>query len=381
MNPPLPTAKDRLLFTPGPLTTSLSVKTAMLRDLGSRDNEFLRVVKEIRNRLLSLGGVSQRAGYEAVLMQGSGTFGVEAVITCAVPPQGKWLVVINGAYGDRIARMCSINKIDCVTLKIAENTLPRAADVDRILSEDSTISAVSIVHCETTTGIINPIEEIGQVVKRHGKTYFIDSMSAFGAVPFDLKACGADYLVSSANKCIEGVPGFSFCICKRSLLEAAKGWSRTMSLDLYEQWQGLEKNGQFRFTPPTHGLLAFHQALNELELEGGVPGRAARYKRNYVKLIEGMKELEFDEYLCSDIQGTIITSYRYPAHPNFSFEAFYNRLNDKGFVIYPGKVSDAECFRIGTVGRIFPVDIDSLLSAIKSSLSEMDIPSGTSQNG
>lgn len=367
------TSKDRPLFTPGPLTTSLPVKLAMLRDLGSRDNEFLAIVREIRTQLLSMGGVCQEDGYETVLMQGSGTFGVEAVITCAIPPDGKWLVVINGAYGDRIAKMCTINHINFKTIKFPENSVPNPIEIDNALSDDPTITAVAIIHCETTTGIINPIEEIGRIVKKHGKTYFIDSMSAFGAIEFDLQACGADFLVSSANKCIEGVPGFSFCLCKKKALLKTKGWSRTLSLDLYEQWLGLETNGQFRFTPPTHGILAFKQALNEHLEEGGVAGRAVRYKLNRDTLKVGMDTLGFEEYLEPEHQSYIITSYRYPKHPNFEFETFYHKLNEHGFVIYPGKVSNSECFRIGTVGRIFPSDVQSLLQSVKLTLEEMDI--------
>src|SRR5262249_25635619 len=207
----------------------------------------------------------------------------------------------------------------------------------------------------------------------HHKVYFVDSMSAFGAVAFDLDACGVDYVVSSSNKCIEGVPGFSFVICKRAALLATEGWSRTLSLDLLGQWQGLEKTGQFRFTPPTHALLAFRQALDELALEGGVSARAARYRQNYETLVAGMRALGFEEYLKPELQGYIITSFRYPLDPNFRFEDFYSRLNEKGFVIYPGKVSNADCFRIGTIGRLFPSDVHALLHAVRQTLQEIEV--------
>lgn len=372
-HPALPASRDKLLFTPGPLTTSLSVKQAMLRDLGSRDNAFVNAIKAIRRQLLAIGGVSQEQGYEAIPMQGSGTFGVEAVLTCAAPSSGKWLVVINGAYGDRIAKICLVNRIEHTVLKYPEDTLPVAAEVDKKLAEDPAITGVAIVHCETTTGIMNPIEEIGRVVKNHDKTYFVDSMSAFGAVEFDLKNCQADFLVSSANKCIEGVPGFSFCICKREALQQAKGWSRTLSLDLFDQWQVLEKTGQFRFTPPTHAILAFKQALDELELEGGVAGRAARYRQNYQTLVVGMRALGFQEYLKPELQSYIITSFRYPEDDHFDFETFYTKLNERGCVIYPGKVSNADCFRLGTIGRIFEADIRQLLAAIRETVEEMGV--------
>jgi 2-aminoethylphosphonate-pyruvate transaminase len=245
------TVTDRTLFTPGPLTTSPTVKQAMLRDLGSRDVEFIETVRRIRQSLLALAGVSQDTGYEAVLMQGSGTFGLESVIGSTVPPNGKVLVIINGAYGDRMARIASVLRIDTATLEYAQDTCPIPADVDRMLTQDPAITNVAVVHCETTTGIINPVEEIGQVVKHHDKVYLVDSMSAFGAVLFDFEKCGIDFLVSSANKCIEGVPGFSFAICRRDSLQATEGWARSLSLDLLAQWQGLEANSSASRRPRT----------------------------------------------------------------------------------------------------------------------------------
>jgi 2-aminoethylphosphonate-pyruvate transaminase len=369
----IPAAWDRMLFTPGPLSTSQTVKQAMLRDLGSRDVEFIETVRQIRQTLLALAGVSRDAGYEAILMQGSGTFGLESVIGSTVPRDGKLLVIINGAYGDRIARIARVLNIDIETLEYATNVVPIPADIDRTLAHDPAITNVAVVHCETTTGILNPIEEIGQVVKQHGRAYFVDSMSAFGAVPFDFQACGIDFLVSSANKCIEGVPGFSFAICRQDSLLATEGWARSLSLDLLAQWSGLEANGQFRFTPPTHAILAFAQALRELETEGGVEGRATRYHANYESLVAGMREMGFTEFLPPELQGKIITAFRYPNNPLFQFDQFYMRLNDKGFVIYPGKVSDADCFRIGNIGRLFECDMLALLAAIRATLGEMDI--------
>lgn len=366
-------ARDKTLFTPGPLTTSQTVRQAMLRDLGSRDAEFIETVHHIRQSLLELAGVSRDTGYEAVLIQGSGTFGLESVIGSTVPPDGKLLVIINGTYGDRIAKISQVLRIDTATLEYKPDTLPDAADVDRLLAGDSTITNVAVVHCETSTGIINPIESIGQVVKQHGRVYFVDSMSAFGAVPLDFEECGIDFLVSSANKCIEGVPGFSFAICRRDALLATQGWARSLSLDLSAQWQGLESNGQFRFTPPTHVILSFEQALSELKAEGGVTGRAARYNANYEVLVAGMREMGFVEFLPAELQGSIITTFRCPSDSHFQFDEFYARLNDKGFVIYPGKVSGNDCFRIGNIGRIFESDMLALLSAIRATLREMNV--------
>ena len=369
----IPRAKDKPLFTPGPLTTSQTVKTAMLRDLGSRDDEFIALVKDVRDRILQTAGVSQSTGYEAVPMQGSGTFSLEAVVSSCIPRNGKLLVVVNGAYGERLAKMAQIHGIETVVLRSKENELPDLDELRNQLQADDDIAMVSVCHCETTSGIMNPIQEIGKVVHKHGRKYFVDSMSAFGAVPFDFEAAHIDYLVSSSNKCIEGVPGFAFAICRRDSLLETEGSARTLSLDLLSQWKGLEAGGQFRFTPPTHAFLAFHQALLELESEGGVSGRATRYRANYERLSDGMARMGFQEYVPRELQGYIITSFRYPENSRFDFTRFYDGLNDRGFVIYPGKVSDADCFRIGNIGRVFSEDVDMLLAAIRNVLDDMQI--------
>jgi 2-aminoethylphosphonate-pyruvate transaminase len=367
--------KDKILFTPGPLTTSRTVKQAMLRDLGSRDSEFIDIVKDIRCRLVELGGADCDK-YTAIPVQGSGTFGLEAVVSSTVPPDGKLLVIINGAYGKRIAKIASVLNIQTVTLEFAENQTPDIEKIKAVLEAEPEITNVAVVHCETTTGIINPIQEIGDVIKMAGAKYFVDAMSSFGAVPIGLAKCNIDYLVSSANKCIEGVPGFSFVLAKIDSLKQTEGCARSVSFDLLEQYRGLEKNGQFRFTPPTHSLVAFHQALLELEAEGGVAGRAERYMKNHETLVAGMRKMGFAEYLTPEDQGYIITSFLYPDDEEFIFEDFYNKLNAKGFVIYPGKVSDADCFRIGNIGRIFESDIRVLLDAIRLTINEMGLELG-----
>ncbi len=363
---------DKPLFTPGPLTTSPTVKQAMLRDLGSRDGEFIKIVREIRQELLKLAEAAGR-GYEAILMQGSGTFGIEAIIGSITPPDGKWLFVVNGAYGQRMTYMAKTLKIAAAAVSFPESRPAVAEAVSMALDHDPAITHIGAVHCETTTGLFNPIREIGQVAARHRKVFFVDAMSSFGAVPIPVADWGIDYLVSSSNKCIEGVPGFSFVLARRDALAQINGYARSLSLNLLAQWRGLEADGQFRFTPPTHALLAFRQALTELAAEGGVAGRAARYLHNYETLIRGMRDLGFAEYLQPTDQGYIITSFRYPEHPNFNFDRFYQHLNDKGFVIYPGKVSDAACFRIGTIGRIYADDVRALLAAIHETLAEMEI--------
>jgi len=364
--------EKKLLFTPGPLSTSATVKQAMMRDLGSRDSEFIDLVRRIRRRLLELGNVAD-AGYEAVLMQGSGTFAIESVISSVLPRNGKLLVLTNGAYGQRMAQIAR-------TLGIATETctFPEARPVDptqarQALVRDPASTHVGIVHCETSTGIINPVHEIGGLVRELGRVFMVDAMSSFGGVPIDLGASHIDFLVASANKCIQGVPGFGLVLARRDLLMAAEGFARSVSLDLLAQLKGFERDGQFRFTPPTHALVAFWQALVELDEEGGVAGRASRYARNHRVLVDGMKVLGFEAYLAPQHQSNIITSFRFPAHPNFDFNEFYRRLSEQGFVIYPGKVSDADCFRIGTIGHLFPDDFRSLLAAIRRTLDAMQI--------
>jgi 2-aminoethylphosphonate-pyruvate transaminase len=355
---------DKLLFTPGPLTTSLTVKQAMLRDLGSRDYEFIDLVRSVRNDLLALGKVSQKDGYECVIMQGSGTFGIETVISCALAKDGHLLLLVNGAYGKRMAQMARIHGIRHDVLECAEDEEPSVEKLNEFLTAHPSVTHVAVVHCETTTGILNPIAAYGEVVARHGRRYMVDAMSSFGGIGIHLKECHIDFLVSSSNKCIEGVPGFSFILASKPALLECDGRARSLSLDLFAQWKGLENDGQFRFTPPTHSLLAYHQAIKELHEEGGVAGRAARYGANHAALSAGMARLGFEEYLPKAKQAHIITTYRYPKHANFIFAVFYGKLNQRGFAIYPGKLTQGDCFRIGNIGRITVKDVNALVEAI-----------------
>ncbi len=372
----IPTAHDKILFTPGPLTTSLSVKQAMLHDAGSWHFEFNAIVAKMREDILALAGVSRAAGFEAIPMQGTGTFGVEAVLASAVPPEGKLLILSNGAYGERMAQMAAHMRLPHLVQRTSEDTTPDVALLEKTLLEDPAVTHVGVIHCETTTGILNPLEPVARVVKAAKRLFIVDAMSSFGAVPIDFEALGIDYLISSANKCLEGAPGFSFVIARRSELLRVEKSARSLSLSLAGQLRGFEKNGQFRYTPPTHSVLAFVQALKELEQEGGIAARGRRYARNQQVLAAGMKRLGFRVYLDEERQSPIITSFYFPTHPRFTFDEFYRRLSDKGFIIYPGKISQADLFRIGSVGRIFEADMRALLGAVRESLVEMDILSG-----
>lgn len=297
---------DNKLFTPGPLNTKSSVKGAMLHDMGSRDVEFLEVVKQIRSELISIAGLTPEDGYDTVLMQGSGTFGVESVISTVVPSFGHLLLLSNGAYGDRINQMAEVYGIRTTNLKYKENIVPPVEDAEEVLKNNPTITHIAMVHCETTTGIFNSIEEIGLLALKYSKVFIVDAMSSFGAVPIDVKALDIDFLISSSNKCIEGVPGFSFVIAKTKTLESCEGQARTVSLDLYGQWIEMKKNNQFRFTPPIQSILAFRKAIDELKAEGGIEKRAERYQQNYLRLIEGTEALGLQTYLEKKIRDTLL---------------------------------------------------------------------------
>jgi len=360
----------KLLFTPGPLSTSETVKQAMLEDMGSRDYVFMNSIKEIRDGLMHLGHVSKEEGYECVIVQGSGTFGIESVVGSVVGASDVLAVLANGAYGERIIKMATIQKMNSLPLRFDEDEIVTAEATSEFLAAHPEITHVACIHSETTTGLFNPIKEIGAVCKKFNKVFIVDAMSSFGGVELDMKECNIDFLVSSSNKCIEGVPGFAFALCKKSELIKAKGQGRSLSLDLYDQWAGLEANGQFRFTPPTLSIMAFRQAMRELEAEGGIKGREKRYRENKSVLDAGMAKLGFKLYLKPEIQGHIITSFLYPNDANFNFERFYKKLNDRGFIIYPGKLSKADAFRIGNIGQIFPDDVRALIKAIEEVINE-----------
>ncbi len=357
-----------LLLTPGPLSTSRTVREAMLRDWCTWDDDYnLDIVQVIRSRLVQLATTS--SGYTSVLMQGSGTAAVEATIGSVIPETGKLLVINNGAYGARIAEIARYLKIPHTVLDLKEIEAPSPEAVNECLQCDPAITHVAMVHCETTTGMINPLEAVTGVVKQHNKIMIADAMSSFGGIPIDVEKLGIDYLISSANKCIQGVPGFGFVIAREEQLVQCKGIARSLSLDLYAQWRCMEDNhGKWRFTSPTHTVRAFYQALEELEEEGGIEARYQRYKNNQACLVKGMSELGFNCLLPFNLHSPFITSFYFPNYKNYDFRRFYNALKERGFVIYPGKVSDADCFRVGNIGEVYEQDIMALIQAISESM-------------
>jgi 2-aminoethylphosphonate-pyruvate transaminase len=359
------------LLTPGPLTTSRTVKLAMLADWGSRDVEFRNTVADIRQRLLALAGCDDT--YQCVIMQGSGTFAIEAALGSFCGKNSKTLVVCNGAYGERAAKILERLGRPCITIDKGDSAAPSAEDVAYILDAEPSVTNVWFVHCETTSGIVNPVKEIAEVAKKRGKIVMLDAMSSFGALPLDMTAENIDVMVSSSNKCLEGVPGFSYVLCRTQLLDASRGQSHSVVLDLFEQWRGLESNGQFRFTPPTHALVAFHQALKEHEKQGGVAARHSRYARNAKTLIEGMRQLGFTTLLGDENAGPIIQTFHSPRDPKFDFEAFYEKLRARGFAIYPGKLTKRPSFRIGTIGHLDADVMQAAVDAIAAVIGEMKV--------
>lgn len=364
---------DPLLLTPGPLTTSKRVKEAMVHDWGSRDATFLRINREVMERLPEV--VRAQGSHVTVPMQGSGTFAVEAMLTTFVPRTGKVLLIVNGAYGQRARRICEIAGRTLAVHETREDTPPDLAEIEGILKEDDAITHVFAVHCETTSGILNPIAEIGALAEKHGRCFLIDAMSAFGALPLDARVTRFDALAASSNKCIEGVPGLGFVIAREAALAETKGNATTLVLDLHDQWQSLVRSGQYRFTPPIHVIVAFHQALEEFREEGGQPGRGRRYAENCRILVEGMRALGFKTLLPDVLQAPIIVTFHMPGDAKFVFQRFYDELKERGYVIYPGKLTVADSFRIGCIGRLDAGHMRGVVAAVADVLAELGVKS------
>lgn len=361
--------KTYKLLTPGPLTTTDTVKKEMMFDHCTWDDDYKKITQSIRRSLLDLAHVTEPE-YTAVLMQGSGTFGVESVLTSVVGQDETVLIAANGAYGERMAQIAEHAGISHILYREEYHKVPSAQKIGQFLKEHPDITHVAMVHSETTSGILNDIASVAKTVKAVGRTFIVDAMSSFGGVDIPVGELGIDFLISSANKCIQGVPGFSFIICRRDKLEASRGKARSLSLDLYDQWLTMEKDGKWRFTSPTHVVLAFAQALKELEEEGGIDARAERYCRNNRLLIEKMGELGIRPYIEGENQGSIITTFFYPENRSFCFQDMYQYIKDRGYAIYPGKVTDADTFRIGNIGEIYEEDIEKLCVIVKDFLEE-----------
>jgi len=368
------TPEDPRLLTPGPLTTSHETKEAMLHDWGSRDAAFIETNARVRRKLLEIANATE--SHVCVPLQGSGTFVVEAALCTLIPKDGKALILINGAYGTRMTKILDYAGRTYITHETAEDTVPDTERLEEILATDSAISHVLIVHCETTSGILNPIQEVSDIVKKHGRSLIIDTMSAFGAIPLDAANVQFDAMMASSNKCLEGVPGMGFAIIRRSVLEQCKGNSHSLALDLHDQWVTMEANNQWRFTPPTHVIVAFDKAIEQFEAEGGVAARNARYSENGRILIEGMREMGFETLLGHNLQAPIIITFKMPADPAFDFQVFYDRVKDAGYVLYPGKLTVAPSFRIGCIGHLGADDMRAALACMRDILNDMGVTNG-----
>lgn len=355
------------LLTPGPLTTTETVKKVMMEDHCTWDDDYKQITQKIRKALLELAMVSEEE-YTVVLMQGSGTFGVESALTSAVGKNGKLLIAANGAYGERMEDIAKHAGLHYTILHFPYDQTPDAAVIAAELEKDPAITHVSMVHSETTSGILNDIVSVAKVVKVAGKTFIVDAMSSFGGVEIPVAELGIDFIISSANKCIQGVPGFSFIICRRDALKKCEGQAVSLSLDLYDQWKGMEKDGKWRFTSPTHVVLAFEQALEELKAEGGIAARHARYAENNRMLIKKMEALGFRTYIPKQLQGPFITTFFYLENAAFTFGEMYAYIKERGYAIYPGKLTDAETFRLGNIGEIYPDDVEKIAGIFESFL-------------
>jgi 2-aminoethylphosphonate-pyruvate transaminase len=364
-------SRDPILLTPGPLTTALPTRMAMLRDWGSWDSQFNAITAVVRERLLDVAGANDT--HTCVPMQGSGTFSVEAAVNTLVPRDGHLLVLVNGAYGQRLAKLARMMGRRVSVFETAEDVPTTAADVDRLLASDASVTHVGLIHCETSTGILNPLQEIADVVARHGKSLIVDAMSSFGAIAIDARTMPFDALIAASGKCIEGPPGMAFVIARRAVLERCAGNCTSLSLDLHDQWQYMEKTTQWRYTPPTHVVAAFAAALEAFVTEGGQPARFARYTRNYETLVRGMAELGFRPFLDPAIQAPIIVTFHAPADPRYNFRAFYDGVRDKGFILYPGKLTQVETFRVGCIGAIDHDEMRHAVHAIRDTLAELSI--------
>ncbi|HEY1439062.1 MAG TPA: 2-aminoethylphosphonate--pyruvate transaminase [Casimicrobiaceae bacterium] len=371
--------RDPILLTPGPLTTTLTTKAAMLRDWGSWDASFNAVTARVRERLTAI--INGRETHVCVPMQGSGTFSVEGSVNTLVPRDGHVLVLINGAYGKRLARLTEMMGRRLSVFETADDVPTTAADVARLLDADASITHVGLIHCETSTGILNPLPEIADVVAKRGRSLIVDAMSSFGAIPIDAKKIPFDALIAASGKCIEGPPGMGFVFVRKSVLEQCAGRSTSLALDLYDQWTYMERTTQWRYTPPTHVVVAVDAALEQYIAAGGQPARYRRYAANCETLISGMTEMGFKVFLDPRIQAPIIVTFHAPADPKYAFKPFYDEVRNRGFILYPGKLTQLETFRVGCIGAIGPEEMRQAVNAVRDSLRALGISTGITVAG
>src|SRR5262249_5667666 len=364
---------DPILLTPGPLTTSLATKQAMLRDWGSWDTAFNQITTSICRDLVRIVDPADSGEYVCVPMQGSGTFSVEAALGTLVPRDARVLVPNNGAYCARVLKQCRYLGRAAVDLAIPEDQPATATAISAALAADPAITHVALVHCETGAGVRNDLEGIAQVCRQTGRSLIVDAMSSFAALPIDARKVPFDALVAASGKCLEGVPGIGFVIARKSVLEASAGRAHSLALDLHDQYVYMQKTTQWRYTPPTHVVAALRAAIDQFLAEGGQPARGARYTSNCSTLIEGMKTLGFRPYLKPEAQAPIIVTFHAPADPAYDFKRFYAAVRDRGYILYPGKLTQVETFRVGCIGAIDRNELRNVVGAIAESLIELGL--------
>nr|WP_169708794.1 2-aminoethylphosphonate--pyruvate transaminase [Trinickia terrae] len=362
---------EPILLTPGPLTTSPATRQAMLRDWGSWDAAFNQMTQSVCADLAAIANGG--AEYVCVPLQGSGTFSVEAALGTLVPRQGLVLVPNNGAYCARIVRILQRLGIDYLELPLEDDEPVSAAAIEDAFNQHARITHVAQVHLETSAGLLNPLDEIAAVCKRHGKSLIVDAMSSFGALPIDLSRGGIDALISASGKCLEGVPGMGFVIVRRGVLEASEGRSPSLALDLHDQYVYMRETTQWRFTPPTHVIAALRAALDQFLAEGGRAARGARYAKNCEALVEGMRALGFEPFLKPEVQAPVIVTFHAPRDPAYDFKTFYAAVRDAGYVLYPGKLTKMETFRVGCIGAIDANEMRNAVAAIGRTLAALGV--------
>ena len=367
--------RDAILLTPGPLTTSERTRRAMLRDWGSWDADFIAMTAELRRRLLAI--VHGEGSHVVVPLQGSGTFSVEAAVATLVPRGGHVLVLDNGAYCKRLGKLATLMGRRTTVLARAEDAPVSPAELDAALEADASITHVGFIHCETGTGVANPLQAVAELCARRGKGLIVDAMSSFGALPIDAREVTFDALVAASGKCLEGVPGMGFVFIRKAVLDAAAGNSHSLAMDLHDQHVYMEKTGQWRFTPPTHVAAALLEAMHQYEEEGSQPARLRRYQANCAALIDGMRELGFQPFLKPEVQAPIIVTFHAPADPAYDFKAFYEGVKRRGFLLYPGKLTEVETFRVGCIGAIGPDDMQAAVAAVAETLRDLGLESGS----
>lgn len=365
--------KRNILLNPGPATTTDSVKQAMVvPDICPREKEFGLLVEGIRNDLVKI--IHGEKTHEAILFGCSGTGVVEACLSSVVPEGKTVLIASNGAYGERMKDICERYNIGHQDYDEEWGKPLRVSELESFLSRFPTqISHVAFVHHETTVGILNPLPQIAELCQHFGVELIVDAMSSYAGLPIDLRRDQVHYVISSANKCLQGMAGVSFVIAHRDSLEKTSlVKKRSLYLSLFENFVFQKKTLQMQFTPPVQLMYALRQSVDEYFQEGGQV-RFERYGRLYEILREGLLTLGFKFLVETEYHSRLLTAILEPQHENYSFEGMHDYLYLRGFTIYPGKIKGTSTFRLANIGEIYPEDIKEFLRHLGDYLREYRI--------